>query len=73
MTILSLFDHLLDICSLFGLFKGVFLPCDYIIGLTENDLDLFLVGAGERILILGVLFVLRMQMKDNLSKLSYLL
>ena len=73
MFLFQVFDHLLEVASLLLLLDRVFLTVYDIVSLFEDDLNFFLIGSTEGILVLRVFFVLRVEVEDDLGELGYLL
>jgi len=70
MPIFNVFNHGFDPSLISGLLKSFLLTGDNRVCLLENDFNFLLVCSRERILILNVLLVFRMEMKDDLSELG---
>jgi len=73
MFLFQVFNHLLEVASLLLLLDRVFLTVYDIVSLFEDDLNFFLIGSTEGILVLRVFFVLRVEVEDDLGELGYLL
>ena len=72
-AVLGLLESGLEVSALAGLVESLLLARDDRVGLAEYGLYLFLVGAGERGGEEPVFLVLRVQVEDDLGKLSDLL